>query len=154
VTVVPFSLRSGEVTSTPHPDGDPRPERPTPLPPSTTVIEADTRWQAHAACRGEAGENLPLFFPTQEEGSIPAKKICHGCPVRDECLEYALALNINYGIWGGLSINTRRKIRKERYRARLASTTGPSEGSVVVPSVARWSRPAPPASRAPRATHP
>jgi Transcription factor WhiB len=74
--------------------------------------------------------------------------------VREECLEFALTENHQHGIWGGLSINRRRQIRKERYRASLASTSEPAaHGFGVVPSVARSSRPAPPASQAARATH-
>ena len=41
-----------------------------------------------------------------------AKRICTGCPVRDECLEYALANDERFGIWGGLSERERRRLKK------------------------------------------
>jgi WhiB family redox-sensing transcriptional regulator len=136
VDVHTVSLRSGEVTAVPS-AGDPRPERP--------------NWQNHAGC---IGEDQAIFFPSEKSKAVAAKKICVGCPVRVECLEYAIGLNIQHGVWGGKSIHERRKIRKARYRARLASTPETTASvSGVVPSVARESRPAPPASQAPRATH-
>ena len=41
-----------------------------------------------------------------------AKKVCVGCEVRAECLEYALANDERFGIWGGLSERERRKLKK------------------------------------------
>ena len=43
-----------------------------------------------------------------------AKKICADCPVRDECLEYALANKEEGGIWGGLTHNQRVRLKKAR----------------------------------------
>ncbi len=44
--------------------------------------------------------------------SSEAKKVCIGCEVRSECLEYALANDERFGIWGGLSERERRKLKK------------------------------------------
>lgn len=74
-------------------------------------------WRDRGACRGQDSE---LFFPGEHQEQVPAKQFCAVCPVRVECLEYALAGNIQHGIWGGLSINSRREIRKQRYRAQVA----------------------------------
>ena len=41
-----------------------------------------------------------------------AKKVCTGCEVRAECLEYALAHDERFGIWGGLSERERRRLKK------------------------------------------
>jgi WhiB family redox-sensing transcriptional regulator len=75
-------------------------------------------WQADAACRGVGAA---LFFPergTDVRARVPeAKAICAGCPVRQECLEYALCLPFpqsRYGIWGGLTEKERRQVRQER----------------------------------------
>ena len=50
-------------------------------------------------------ENPDIFFPegkVQEANSLPiARSICEGCIERKECLEYALAENIPFGIWAG-----------------------------------------------------
>lgn len=41
-----------------------------------------------------------------------AKRICLGCEVRNECLEYALQKDERFGIWGGLSERERRKLKR------------------------------------------
>ncbi|HJR18350.1 MAG TPA: WhiB family transcriptional regulator, partial [Actinomycetota bacterium] len=41
-----------------------------------------------------------------------AKRICAQCAVRDECLDYALANDERFGIWGGLSERERRRVKR------------------------------------------
>ena len=70
----------------------------------------DTSWMKYAACRGMSSE---LFFP--ERGGDPkliayAKKICAGCPVEEECLNYAVENKEEHGVWGGESGRGRRQI--------------------------------------------
>ncbi len=48
-----------------------------------------------------------------------AKKICAGCPVKEQCLEYGLT-HVEYGVWGGLTANERRTLNRKR-RAEAAS---------------------------------
>jgi WhiB family redox-sensing transcriptional regulator len=43
-----------------------------------------------------------------------ARRICADCPVRQSCLEYALANRIDHGVWGGCSERERRRILKRR----------------------------------------
>lgn len=66
-------------------------------------------WVVDAACAEVGGDD---WFP--EKGSVYdsqiAKRICRSCEVRRECLEYALANNEQYGIWGGVSPRDRRKL--------------------------------------------
>lgn len=50
------------------------------------------------------------FFPTRGEDVEAARAICRPCPVRDDCLEYALA-NGEQGIWGGTTGQERRAMR-------------------------------------------
>lgn len=66
-------------------------------------------WGERAACRGLDPE---LFHPDRGEVVDPAKRICFGCPVRDECLTYALVHFEKHGIWGGLSERERRPLRR------------------------------------------
>lgn len=73
----------------------------------------DGSWWDHAACRGW---DTSLFFPVTAPGVEAARAICQGCPVRGECLEYALDRNIDDGVWGGQSERTRRRIRAARRR--------------------------------------
>ena len=43
-----------------------------------------------------------------------ARAVCVNCPVAAQCLEYALALHIDHGVWGGCSERERRRIAKRR----------------------------------------
>ncbi|MDA3038039.1 MAG: WhiB family transcriptional regulator [Actinomycetota bacterium] len=55
-----------------------------------------------------------VFFPSDGVGVEIAKKICAQCPVRNECLEYALELRVDHGVWGGESERQRRRMLKNR----------------------------------------
>ncbi|PDQ36194.1 MAG: sporulation protein [Candidatus Lumbricidophila eiseniae] len=66
-------------------------------------------WQTDALC---AQTDPEAFFPEKGGSTRDAKKICAGCEVRSECLEYALSNDERFGIWGGLSERERRKLRK------------------------------------------
>ena len=77
-------------------------------------------WRADAACRDADPE---LFFPDGDIRSAraqlkTAKLICRGCPVRATCLNWALASGQEAGIWGGLTEDERRGLRR---RGLLAS---------------------------------
>jgi WhiB family redox-sensing transcriptional regulator len=71
--------------------------------------ETERDWQELALCSQTDPE---AFFPEKGGSTREAKKICTGCEVRAECLEYALAHDERFGIWGGLSERERRKLRK------------------------------------------
>jgi WhiB family redox-sensing transcriptional regulator len=45
-----------------------------------------------------------------------AKKVCPGCPVEKQCLEFALE-NGEFGVWGGTSERRRRTIKRHRKQA-------------------------------------
>ena len=67
-------------------------------------------WQERALC---AQTDPEAFFPEKGGSTRDAKKVCVGCDVRGICLEYALAHDERFGIWGGLSERERRKFKKE-----------------------------------------
>lgn len=71
-------------------------------------------WTDAAAC---LGLDPDLFFPERGEDVAPAKAVCAGCPVREDCLDYALDNGERHGIWGGLSERERRRIRRDRRAA-------------------------------------
>lgn len=73
-----------------------------------TWVDA-TAWMERAAC---ANSDIDVFFPSQGDDTRTAKAICDGCPVRTDCLDYAIAHNLTHGVWGGLSERQRRKIRR------------------------------------------
>jgi len=68
-------------------------------------------WMLHGKCRGV---NPADFFPSDGLGVESAQHVCHGCPVRVECLEYALENRIEHGVWGGASERERRRILRRR----------------------------------------
>lgn len=78
--------------------------------------ETETEWMAAGNCRYEPPAT---FFPSDGVGVEIAKRICADCPVKEPCLEYALAHRIDHGVWGGTSERQRRRILKQR---RLAAT--------------------------------
>ncbi len=66
-------------------------------------------WQERALC---AQTDPEAFFPEKGGSTREAKLICAGCEVRAECLEYALAFDERFGIWGGLSERERRRLKR------------------------------------------
>ncbi|AWL36853.1 MULTISPECIES: WhiB family transcriptional regulator [Streptomyces] len=78
-------------------------------------------WRTHAACRDEDPD---LFFPIGTTGPAlvqteEAKAICRSCPVRQQCLDWALENNQDTGVWGGLGETERRTLkRRSRRQAR------------------------------------
>ena len=66
-------------------------------------------WHESALC---AETDPEAFFPEKGGSTREAKKICTGCEVRAECLEFALANDERFGIWGGLSERERRRLRR------------------------------------------
>ena len=76
------------------------------------VEDADTEdlgWQERALC---AQTDPEAFFPEKGGSTREAKRICQGCEVRDACLDYALAHDERFGIWGGMSERERRKLKR------------------------------------------
>jgi WhiB family redox-sensing transcriptional regulator len=82
-------------------------------------------WMERAKCRGAAPAE---FFPSDGTGVEAAARICEGCPVRAECLEYALRHRIEHGVWGGASERERRRILRRR---RLEQTSSKMASTVV-----------------------
>lgn len=77
-------------------------------------------WQLDAACRGLDSE--VFFHPDRERGEArdardaAAKAICGGCPVKQQCLDHALAVREPYGVWGGLTEDERAELLAQRRR--------------------------------------
>ena len=80
-------------------------------------------WRTNAACRHTDPD---LFFPVGTTGDAlsqieAAKAVCRACPVSAPCLEYALSTNQDSGVWGAMSEDERRKLRRARGARRLAT---------------------------------
>src|SRR5215469_3627102 len=67
-------------------------------------------WQDRALC---AQTDPEAFFPEKGGSTREAKRVCRSCEVRAECLEYALAHDERFGIWGGLSERERRRLKRQ-----------------------------------------
>jgi WhiB family transcriptional regulator, redox-sensing transcriptional regulator len=77
-------------------------------------------WRQRAACRGR---DTGVWFPSPSDRFAldVAKQVCASCPVRPDCLAYALTLEAHdwplFGVWGGLTAAERRHERVRQRRA-------------------------------------
>lgn len=71
-------------------------------------------WWERGSCR--RGNNAEAFFPEKGKSNHDAKIICGSCPVKIECLNYAIRRREPYGIWGGKSPHERRKLIQDARR--------------------------------------
>jgi WhiB family redox-sensing transcriptional regulator len=90
------------------------------------VGATDDAWRDHALCRDTDPD---LFFPVGTTGVAlvqieHAKAVCRQCKVTEACLDFALATNQDSGIWGGLSEEERRVIRRRRVADQRAAAAG------------------------------
>lgn len=71
-------------------------------------------WRTHAVC---ARIDPDTFFPARHgpAGQAAAVRravaLCSGCPVRADCLEYALTHDERFGVWGGMTSSERQRLR-------------------------------------------
>ena len=95
-------------------------------------------WRDKSACLTVDPE---LFFPVGNTGPAldqieKAKQVCAQCPVIENCLQYAIESNQDSGVWGGLSEDERRALKRRAARARRAS----SRPSHVAPLRGRFAK--------------
>jgi WhiB family redox-sensing transcriptional regulator len=81
---------------------------------SLALANAQYAWRKDALCRDTDPD---LFFPVGTTGQAlvqidRAKEVCDQCPVKQDCLDYALETNQDSGIWGGTSEEERRVLRR------------------------------------------
>jgi WhiB family redox-sensing transcriptional regulator len=82
--------------------------------PSRTRSVAAMDWRHHSVCRDEDPE---LFFPIGTSGPAvlqveQAKAVCRRCSVTDQCLQWALESRQDAGVWGGMSEEERRAVKR------------------------------------------
>src|SRR6187200_3083796 len=111
-------------------------------------------WRHKAACLDEDPE---LFFPIGNTGPAllqieEAKQVCRRCEVRDACLQWALEAGQDHGVWGGLSEDERRALKRRAARARIrtaefrgsssknAGGKDPPAFSILIASLAKLAR--------------
>jgi WhiB family redox-sensing transcriptional regulator len=69
----------------------------------------DQDWRANASC---ARFDPDLFFAPGALEHKMAKRVCRECPVRRQCLDYAMEAPVDHGVWGGLTERERRRARR------------------------------------------
>jgi len=82
------------------------------------MIEFASDWRADGACRTVDPD---LFFPiavgaVANRQTAKAQQICAGCPVRQQCLDFALRTREPVGIWGGTTPEERTRTRRAQQR--------------------------------------
>ena len=90
-------------------------------------------WDEEAACRSTDPD---VFFPRDDmkgrgHDVRAAKRICRGCPVRTQCLEFALEARLEHGVWGGLTDTERRSLRRSRQRKARRLAAAQTEGELA-----------------------
>lgn len=88
-----------------------------PRPDIKPAAKPDLSWQDKAECASIGGD---MWFAEKDEQSTirEAKQICRtSCEVQDQCLAYALAFDEPFGIWGGMTANERRDLKRQRRTA-------------------------------------
>jgi WhiB family redox-sensing transcriptional regulator len=81
-------------------------------------------WRHRAICRDEDPE---LFFPAGPSGPAllqvaEAKTVCRRCPVVSDCLTWAIESGEDFGVWGGMSEDERRALKRRNARTRARTT--------------------------------
>jgi WhiB family redox-sensing transcriptional regulator len=102
-----------------------------------TIEWGPTDWRHEAVCRAL---DINLFFPIGLTGEAPAQietacAICRTCGVQQQCLEFALATNQQFGIWGATSEEERRPLRRAwlSHRRRTKDSIDSANRSPVPP---------------------
>lgn len=73
---------------------------------------SDATFMQYAKCKDNKDVNF--FFADDVIGTNKAIAYCQDCTVKLACGQYAIDNNIIYGVWGGLSIRARTKIKREQ----------------------------------------
>jgi WhiB family transcriptional regulator, redox-sensing transcriptional regulator len=83
-------------------------------------------WAARALCVGFDPE---AFFPPRDAPATEARAICAACPVRGQCLAYAVTADERFGIWGGLDPRQRHAVRRRLERRGSSASSGSAQVS-------------------------
>jgi WhiB family transcriptional regulator, redox-sensing transcriptional regulator len=79
-------------------------------PPKRDGDTDSTLWRQFAHC---LDHDPDLWYPLEANAGAEAVRICSTCPVRLDCLAWALEHNEREGIWGGMSARRRQRLRSE-----------------------------------------
>ncbi|MEU0059877.1 WhiB family transcriptional regulator [Streptomyces sp. NPDC006334] len=99
------------------------------------TLKRAPHWSDLAACREV--DDRSVFFPEDfPKGLVQlitndAKAVCRRCPVREGCLEVALARPEPNGVWGGLDRDERKALRRQQQRRRRRNARQPGGGDAT-----------------------
>lgn len=100
----------------------------------TVMSDLNAPWRLQSACRNVDPD---LFFPPDDEREglnrtrreQRAKAVCWECPVSGNCLNQALERS-EQGVWGGLSEEERKSVKRRGSRARCVRCGSPDKAAV------------------------
>jgi WhiB family transcriptional regulator, redox-sensing transcriptional regulator len=87
------------------------------LSPETLFAPPKDDWRSSSLCSQlPVAEADSLFYPERGRSTKAARALCSECPVRAECLEFALGdeYALAHGVWGGTSPRERRVLARRR----------------------------------------
>ena len=76
---------------------------------------AGREWVQDAVCRGTPHSN-EMMFSFSRQGIELAQMLCSTCPVRVQCLRYAIRQGEDHGVWGGVEAKDRYQLRRGKLR--------------------------------------
>jgi WhiB family redox-sensing transcriptional regulator len=101
--------------------------------PDVLNITGPPGWMTGGVC---AQVDPDLWFPEKGGSTRQAKALCARCPVRPECLAYALAHDERFGIWGGASERDRRRMKPTATRPQGVPVRAPDKRAGVIRQLA------------------
>jgi WhiB family redox-sensing transcriptional regulator len=86
--------------------------------PTALLPGAMPEWMLEGDC---SSSNAEAFFPERGAPCAAAREMCAGCPVREQCLDYALKTRQRDGVWGGTTPKERARILRAMAGQAVAS---------------------------------
>ena len=83
----------------------------------TIPLVEERPWVVLAGCRDIDAD---VFFGEISATVRQAKRVCAGCPVVDDCLDYALEIDVRFGVWGGMTTRERMAVLRDFADAQTA----------------------------------
>lgn len=74
---------------------------------------AEPGWRSRSACRGLPSDMFVSAELMTSDEEATAKAVCAECTVVDDCLSYSIVNAVRFGVWGGLTGDERRPLRRQ-----------------------------------------
>ncbi len=85
-----------------------------------TTTASPQAWRSLAGCVDADPED---FFPERGQSTAAALRVCAACPVRSDCLSWALDNRVRFGVWGGTTEYERRALERAATTRTIPTTT-------------------------------